>query len=329
MKKITMLLFVLAYCSMSAQVEYTFTVLNEAYINLEDSTPLSNGEIWDDPGYIIPLGFDFEIGLLTTDTIVISEFGSGGLVNTDPDIDAEEFGLIVPVFQDLVDRGNNSSTSLSPISFRVDGAAGNRILKLEWNNAGFFNNTNLEDFVNFQLWLYESGNVIEYRYGPNMINNPNESFGGLTGLMIALIPLSPMTEAQGDLEQEAYILEGDPSNPDFVILSTINDINNAGNISVTGAVPDGTVYRFSPEQLSLEDESIVEMNIYPNPTTNFFKIESTVQTYSVHIYNAIGQRLSQTIEPKARYDVSNLPKGIYFVKVFSESGVTTRMLIKS
>lgn len=329
MKKITTLCFLLVFSVINAQIEYDLTVLNEAYVDLEDGTLLNNGEVWDDPGYVVPIGFDFQIGSLTVDTIFISEDGLGGLVATDPTIDGPEVGLFGPILQDIIDRGDGSSTSLSPISFRLDGSEGNRILKLEWNNAGFFDNTDLEDFVNFQLWLYESENVIEYRYGPNVINTPNESFEGLSGLQIALIPLLPAENTEGDLEQEAYILSGDPLNPDLNILSTSDDFDNAGSIAITGAVPEGTVYRFSSEQLSLNDMSLPEINVYPNPTTDFFKIESALASYNVHIYNATGRLINQISEPKERYDVSNLSKGVYFVKVFSDSGVTTRKLIKS
>lgn len=328
MKKITTLCFLLAFSVISAQIEYDLTVLNEAYVNLEDSTPLSNGEVWDDPGYVVPLGFDFQIGSLTVDTVFISDDGLGGLVATNPTIDGPEVGLFAPILQDIIDRGDGSSTSLSPVSFRIDGSVGNRILKLEWNNTGFFDNSDLQDFVNFQLWLYESGNVIEYRYGPSMINSPNESFEGLSGLQIALIPLLPNDDVEGNLEQEAYILSGDPLNPDLIVLSTSDDFDNAESIAITGAVPEGTVYRFSSEQLSLEDESIIEVNVYPNPTTDFFKIESALASYSVHIYNAAGQQISEVFAPMGLYDVSNLSKGVYFVKVFSDTGVTTKRLIK-
>lgn len=329
MKKITLLTFLLVFCAMNAQIEYDLTVLNEPYVNLEGATSLNNGEIWDDPGYVVPLGFDFQLGASIVNTIFVQESGLGGLVSTTINIENPSVGFFAPVLQDIIDRGANSSTSISPISFRVDGNSGNRILKLEWNNAGFFDNFDLEDFVNFQLWLYEAGDIIEYRYGPSEINNPVESFEGLTGLQIALFPLLPNDDIEGDLEQDAYLLSGDPLNPDFNVLSTADDIENIQNMAITGTVPDGTVYRFSSESLSVNDvSSSVDVAIYPNPTSDFFRIKSDLASHSIQIYNVAGLQVRELLEPKQRYDISNLSTGVYFVKVISDAGVVTKRLIK-
>jgi len=126
--------------------------------------------------YII--GFDFQLGPNVINTIFISDDNSGGVISTIDDIDAAPFGAFVPVFQDIIDRGFNTGTSLSPLSFRLDGQVGSQILKIEWNNVGFFEEATLQDFMNFQLWLYEEGNIIEYRYGSNEINDPDSSFEG-------------------------------------------------------------------------------------------------------------------------------------------------------
>lgn len=329
MRKITTLCLFLLCCAANAQVQYELTVLNETYVNLENTTSINNGEIWDDPLFEIPVGFEFQLGLLTVDMLFTG--GSGGIISTTPDFDGSEgdIGALGPLLQDITDRGSGSSTSLSPISFRLDGDPGSQILKVEWNNTGFFNNSNLEDFVNFQMWIYEESDVIEFRYGPNEINNPNQSFDGLTGIAVGLFPFVPIDGDANDSGQESYILSGDPLNPDIVLINTPEDFDNTIDVALTGAIPDGTVYRFSPETLSVNDVSFsAEVDIYPNPTSDFFRIKSDIESYSVQIYNVAGLQIEQILERKQQYDISNLAAGVYFVKVVSDSGVVTKRLIK-
>ncbi len=330
MKKNIIFLFLFLVYSIHAQIDYELTVLNEPYENLENATSLNNGDIWVDPNFTIPIGFDFQLGPNVINTIFISDDNSGGVISTIDDIDAAPFGAFVPVFQDIIDRGFNTGTSLSPLSFRLDGQVGSQILKIEWNNVGFFEEATLQDFMNFQLWLYEEGNIIEYRYGSNEINDPDSSFEGLDGVQLGLFPLLA-ENGEGPLNQDAYILSGDPQNPELITLSTQEEFAQAEIISLTGAIPDGTVYRFSSETLSIDDtnSSAVDFSIYPNPTNDIFKIESKSIDYELEVYNISGQRVMKFDSSIDSYDISSLSKGVYIVKIQSSIGVDTKRLIKS
>jgi len=327
MKRITTIIFLLA--GFLVQAQYELTVLNEGYDNLEDTTSLNNGEIWDDPSFTIPIGFDFQLGPNVVDTIFISDESTGGLPTTIDDINAAPFGAFAPVLQDIVDRGATTGISLSPISFKLEGEAGSQIFKLEWNNVGFVEEETLQDFMNFQLWLYEEGNIVEYRYGPNEINDPNSSFEDLDGIQVALLPL--LTAEGGEPLEDAYVLSGDPLNPDFIVLSTTDDFDNAENISLTGAIPDGTVYRFSPEALGIdnaEGESI-GFKMFPNPANEILTIDSKGVDYELEIYNISGQRVMKSDSSQNTHNISNLSNGVYVVKIESETGVDTKRLIKA
>ena len=71
---------------------------------------------------------------------------------------------------------------------------------------------------------------------------------------------------------------------------------------------------------NLPDELKLELSVYPNPSTGvfFLNIESEVpQTLKVKIVNLIGQPVEQrevTTNNETRFDLSNLPKGFYFIK---------------
>lgn len=327
MKKITTLLLLLVVCTMNAQ--YELTVLNETYENLEDATSLNNGEIWDDPSFVVPLGFDFQYGSTIINTLFFSDDNVGGIVSTDDGTNGIPFGVIAPVGQDIIDRGSNTGTSLSPISFVVEGEAGSQIAKIEWNNVGFFEESSLQDFMNFQLWLYEEDNSIEFRYGSSEINDPANSFEDLGGVQAGFILL--FDQGVNELLEDAYILSGDTQGPELLILTTTEELDDIGDVALIGAVPDGTVYRFSNEALSVDDVNTnpVDFSVYPNPTNDIFKIESKEVDYKLEVYNTSGQQVMNFDSPRDSYNISNLSEGIYFVKIQSLTGVVTKRLIKS
>lgn len=328
MKKTTRLVLLLTcFCIFTMQAQYEFSVTTESYENLENATSLNNNQLWDDPDFVIPIGFDFRLGDIEVDTIFLTEDGAGGLIFTDADTDALPLGAFGPILQDIVDRGDNTGSSLSPLSFVLEGEAGSRILKVEWNNVGFFDDSSLQDFANIQLWLYEAGNIIEYRYGPSEINNPSNSFEGLTGLQVGLFPLIP--EEDEALEADSYILSGDADNPDFITLNTIEAFENAEFTAVTGMPSDGTVYRFASEALSLEEVSLLDLAVYPNPTQDIFKINAQGVDYKMDMYNLIGTQVMKSDSPKEFFDISELSSGIYLIKITTAAGQSTRRIIKS
>lgn len=120
----------------------------------------------------IPLGFNFKwaLGNRNIDSIVID---TDGILYAPQDFNSSTDNPIrsmMPYEADMTDRGfNNSSAAVSPISYLTTGVAGSRIGKIEFRNAGFYNDITTNDFINFQIWLYESTNIIEYRYGASNV----------------------------------------------------------------------------------------------------------------------------------------------------------------
>ena len=167
----------------SSAFTYTLSTFTQPYSDLTGATSVNNGEIWDDPDYLIPVSFPFV--LLGSDVSLLEFYGAGATLRStteDPFVDAYVF----PFEVDLIDRGElEGDESLSPISYKVEGSAGNHILKVEWKNAGSYNeldeNGTLDMFVNFQLWLFEGSNKIEFHIGPSLINDPDAFYFGETG----------------------------------------------------------------------------------------------------------------------------------------------------
>ena len=148
--------------------------------------------------------------------------------------------------------GNNSTTSnsIAPawddmhtctdgnVRYINSGTAPNRILKVEWNYGNYADRTSAFS-KNVQVWLYESSNKVEIRYGANTLGALNSATVGIVG-------------ASGNY----------------------NDVNTSTNINSTSAVQDantvwptsGTMYTFTPPTLTYAWTSLNPSNTLINTT---------------------------------------------------------------
>jgi len=309
--------------NITAQSVYDFETENMSYQDLTGSISLNNGQIWDDPAYTIPIGFDFQLGAFNFDTIYIVEWGLGGDLSSTPN-DSGILPIIVPIGQDIYSREDLNGNSISPISYKLEGTIGNQILKIEWKNVGFLDDSTADDYMNLQLWLFEGSNIIEYHYGDNEINNPDESYEGETGPYVSLFTSYNMDSDQ--LEDYAYVLSGNPLNPTVLVY---NQGDDADGPILDGTISNGTVYRFVPEQLSVSDVSDIQFDIYPNPTSSYLRVNTSINNFKISVYNAIGQKINILEFQDNKLDVYHFPDGIYFIKIESEYGATIKKFIKN
>ncbi|QJP34131.1 T9SS type A sorting domain-containing protein [Nonlabens sp. Ci31] len=82
--------------------------------------------------------------------------------------------------------------------------------------------------------------------------------------------------------------------------------------------------------LSIEEESVNQVSIFPNPATDFVEITGDLSFTSYSIYNISGQQvLSGSIDGDNRIDVLFLTSGVYFIELQGDSGVSQALkLIK-
>ncbi len=210
---------------------YTLTTLDEPYNDLTGATSINGGELWDDPEYVVPIGFAFEIN---GNAVTALQFVGSGSFLAAPTSDPDILTGVLPFEMDLIDRGDIDGTSVSPLSYKVEGSPGSRICKIEWKNAGSFEELNTENtldmFINFQLWLYEGINRIEFHFGSNNINNPDLFYGGF-GIYMGTTDIDPNTD-------EIY-------NPHFFAGSIDAPFLSAAVETIDGTPAPGTVYRLS------------------------------------------------------------------------------------
>jgi photosystem II stability/assembly factor-like uncharacterized protein len=84
-----------------------------------------------------------------------------------------------------------------------------------------------------------------------------------------------------------------------------------------------------PGWIDDHNQTVANLLIYPNPTSSTIVIEN-IDKGKLSILNLDGQHLlqQQITAPVTNIDVSNLPNGIYMVKVVGEKGVQTGKFVK-
>ncbi len=214
----------------SGSFTYTLTTIAEPYANLTGAVSINNGDIWDDPIYIVPIGFPFE---LNGHTISSLEFYGVGAFLSAPTSDPDIVTAVFPFEMDMIDRGEILGESQSPLSYKLEGTVGSRIFKLEWNNAGsyseFFEGTQ-NMYINLQLWLYEGSNTIEFRFGDSFVDDPDLFYAG-EGTFMGLT----------DFDENAEVL----SNAHFFSGLIDMPVLSAADVTIEGTPASGTVYRLS------------------------------------------------------------------------------------
>lgn len=271
MKAIKQSLFVLLLMPLATTLTaqdfpFSFSVLQEDYADLPDPVSLDGGVTWDDPTVPFPIGFTFDLFGYRMDTLFLSGILLGGNLTNFPDELA--VGTVFGNFEDLIDRGYELNMNLSDLGYQLTGTAGNRILKIEWKNVGFYEEVaedgTADNFINFQIWLYEGSNDLEFRFGPNDVPDPELVYLLSTGPLLGFVEFF---DDELEIYNNFWYLFGDPAAPQIGLLADASEPPPNG--ALTGTPADGTVYRFSPVTTSARDLPIsqTKLEIWPNPTS--------------------------------------------------------------
>ncbi|MBN4062208.1 PKD domain-containing protein [Bacteroidales bacterium AH-315-I05] len=298
--------FLILNLDSNAQQPYRFERTTGTYTDLSGAVLLNNNQPWDDQQYYIPIGFTFDFFDLNYDSVYVSDYVSFDVFST---------YVVDVLYADFVDR--DDVNSVSPISYLLIGSAGNRILKIEWKNAGFYCENNgsppMNDFVNVQLWLYEKDGDIEIHAGPTSVADPQIAYCGEEGPSAAL--RSPI---------EKYALIGPAAN---CIMT-----NGIGFISGTPA--NGTIYRFLKCNTPAADfvYSVVDSTItvtFTDSSLNavaylwdFGDGQTSTEQNPVHIYSTPGT-YTATLTAYANCDTNVVSKTVIILSVGTEQHFIT------
>jgi hypothetical protein len=323
------LLFLAAFFALSAGAQefpYEFTVLTESYTDLEGSTSLNNGQVWDDPEYIVPIGFEFNYFGNVSSTLFMTNLGAGFYFPINNDF----ANIFFPYSSDIIDAGYAIDESMSPISYLLEGEPGSRIFKMEWNNCGFYYEVAdlgvANNIVNLQMWLYEGSNDIDVRFGPNSIKSDGLVHDGfLTSLFAEEVGMTQETLTS------VFALQGDPQAPTVFASTDINELFSQTFLEEDPT--NGTVYHFGSTFVSVEDDADAKENwmVWPSIVTENINIQTdTHAPVSLYVHNLAGQQVAQqTLTGNLnQVSLSHLTAGIYLVRLQQNNIVQTYKIVK-
>lgn len=323
-------IFVIAlsvFClSAKAQFPYSYSVTKEPYIPLTGGISVTNGQLWDEEVFTIPIGFPLMLGDKKIDSFLLAGPTFLGYMNHD----SEATGFWT-IDADLCDRGiHDSSASVSPITYTLTGNTGNRIFKIEYANLGFWEEMNVygtnNDYANMQVWAYEADNSVELRYGPSKIINPQSYF--FFGDAPAACYLDQLGFFTDFSVERLYYLYGDPATP---ILDSTTDILQT---RLLNHMPDpGTVYRFRRWPVFISTANTWDnVNIYPTFCDGKLYIDNnTSSSLKYTITNITGASTGISgaiIQGKNSISVETLPVGAYIINLTNSNGRMVSRFIK-
>jgi hypothetical protein len=307
-------LLLLSLCSLStmqAQHHYRFQSTTGTYSELNNAQQLS----WND--------FDPNLDLYTLQELIGQTFyfyntpfpfggiktcaiESNGVIRIDND---STLIIIDAAFTYL-----DSIDATSSISYTIEGAPGDYIVKAQWKNlklrvgpAG--------NYANMQIWVYQQTGIVEIHYDPRSANNAN-GYNTTSGPQVGMF----FSEDDFSKCYDKLWITGSPDN--LVIDSGTNYVFNA----MSGVPQEGTIFRFIPRSMATgiyDYENIRQsMYVYPNPVAGDKLFISKISDYDV--YTSEGH-LCIAIQQNNQIDVSTLSKGIYFLR--GRNGYSSRFII--
>lgn len=302
-KRLLFTLSLLAVLGASAQNEYAFSQRTSNYVEMTGATVVSPST-WGEFTTGVALPFTFKYFDEDVDSIFITE---GGIF-----FDADGDDFLSPHSELAQGRGDGQS----PVTYRIDGTGTNRILKVQWPNITFTTNAVAypNDFVNYQVWFYETSHVIEFHYGSSFVTE--EALPTLT-------LVASMMSIDGN---HSISVGGDPSAavPSYEF-ATFDALDRNPSVN--------TIFVFTPGFPNSVKAAMgqVSLNIYPNPAGANLTISSNAVLQHVGVLTMSGQQVYSfpvTTGTEAQVNTAALPSGIYFLEIVTAEGVVTRKFAK-
>lgn len=311
----------------NAQMPYKVTVRQNTYQPLQNAISLNDTIIWDDEAFKVPLGFTYKLNGEEVDTL---DLNFGNLLGTDTSTTIMN-GFIFSDM-DLADRGLiDGKESKSPIRYKVTGTAGNRICKIEFFNAGFYDEydiyATMNDSVNFQLWLYEADSKMEIHYGTYQMTYPQNYYVFSNGPMVGYAKEFNYLETSGLI----YTLSGSVNQPG------IDSFTFTHGGKMLNAYPDnGTVFTFELKTgttgVGSKQIEQQQVTVYPTNTRNTLHVDmGDIQDADYRIISTTGGSTAiygHMDRAKGMIDVSSLPAGMYILQLHTGSSIGAYRFIK-
>lgn len=307
---------------------YSFSKLNQSYNYLSGATSLTSGSLWDDTVVVAPIGFNFKFlnNTNSSDSILFSTWGFLAFRNEYFPSPLIWMGRsMVPFAGDLREKSlAQGGAPESDISYQTTGTAGSRIFKLQCKNIGFYDDTTGTDSLNFQVWLYEGSNVIEYHYGPSQLDD-NAWYWQDGGCRVGIYnDVSIDTVLVEYTINDCTYIMGDSNTAMATHITTpLNFFAPNSNYVLTGGPNNGQVFKFSPSMNTAVTNTDLFKEVYVIANHSSCILHHTGQVSVALFYDSYGNIISMISKPTQLQNISkeNLSRGIYFLELVHQSGI--------
>jgi Secretion system C-terminal sorting domain len=340
MKKLLLSISFLTLFSTIAQVPITsfFGTMDYNYTNLNPPTPLSHttmgaNAVWNFNG--IPTnGTSSEVNIAPTAAEVTSFPGSTSVhITTTAAPSPSNIGKI---YNKLTPASVFSLTGFEANGVILNYVTNNALLGTFPLNFGYTNNdvtagtftngtfsgtftgtikTDYDSYGTLNLGVVGFDPIVKTVHRIKLVQNIN--------LTIGFIPVGTVSQTT----HTYYVTNGALTEPFFR--------DTSYSVNVSGSDPQNTnqaqVFT-NALTLGIESNGLISntINFYPNPATNMLNIENknNLSINSITISDTNGRNVLETKNVTSSIDVSNLSKGIYFVRLATDVGSVTKKLVK-
>jgi hypothetical protein len=242
--------------------------------------------------------------------------------------------------------GSNGETSFNHVMMKMlDGANGNNIninpgehQRLEFSFD--MSSTNVEEMNDLEvaLWLQNLGNkevynskyAYEYASHCYPVENLRETTSGKGTRTFAWDAPAQSTPTGYKVYVDGSLVEGNTTATSIsyetskqLLMIEVIALYEGGKSSVS------VVKKFNGEVDVMENETVSNLNIYPNPVKDVVRV-SGEDINSISVYNSLGV-LVEKIEVRsnnAEINMNDYNTGIYFIQVESNENVVSRKVVK-
>lgn len=319
MKQLAILLFILFQTSL-VKAQYTFISKTTPYQELSNPISLNQGQVWNNGSYF-PVYFNFNFSILGQNYTAVNVKAGGGL--NFPGLGMKELFVFHTPFGGYLLSDKDSVTSESDISYEVSGTAGQQILKVQWKNAGFvqwYTTSDTNDFVDFQVWLFEADNHIEVHFGPSLTDPGTYGFPNANGNP------NPGSSFKFwfDSCSNVFGLSGPANLPSYLYFNSCTP----NYVFIDGTPSNGMTYILNPPGMSIDEYSNIDFSLYPNPAAQFISVSDLKkpgEISHIQITNNTGTAVlnfekSDIAFPDFEIQIEFLPDGVYFLNVYDNEG---------
>lgn len=157
---------------------------------------------------------------------------------------------------------------------------------------------------------------------PTVVSNNliwNNTAGDYYNVQITGVGQIVSTNSNGDAVDSYFNLSQDPLFVGAPNLSASSPCFNAGNSAYSNNIGFNPLNGCAAGVSSIKESNLLNnfISVYPNPSKGeIFVITNSINTkYELELLNALGQKIfeTKTTEQKQRFDLTGLPKGIYFL----------------